>query len=195
MKQVIFSLYLAFIVFATASAQTTSEHLTFKGVPIDGTLSEYVSKMKQAGFTHIGTQDGIAILQGDFAGFKECTVGVSTLKTVNVVSTIGVIFPSHDDWSSLERNYDLLKSMLTQKYGEPSDVVEQFQGITTPTTNDDKLHELIMDRCTWYTTFVTPEGDIQLSLQKGDYGNNFVMLKYYDKINTDTVRSSAMDDL
>ena len=49
--------------------------------------------MKAAGFSYLGTQDGTAILQGDFAGFKSCTVGVSTLKAVNVVSTIGVIFP------------------------------------------------------------------------------------------------------
>ena len=44
----------------------------------------------------------------------------------------------------------------------------------------------MMDRCTWYTTFETTKGDIQLSLQKGDFGQYFVLLKYYDKINTDT---------
>ena len=103
--------------------------------------------MKQAGFTHIGTQDGTAILQRDFAGFKSCTVDVSTLKAVNVVSTIGVIFPACED------------------------------------------------RCTWYTTFETKNGDIQLSLQKGEYGQCFVLLEYYDKINTDTVRSAAMNEL
>ena len=53
----------------------------------------------------------------------------------------------------------------------------------------------MMDRCTWYTTFETTKGDIQLSLQKDDFGQYFVLLKYYDKINTDTVRSAAMDDL
>lgn len=150
-----------------------------------------VSDAIKIGYRSIDT----AILQGDFAGFKSCTVGVSTLKAVNVVSTIGVIFSSHDDWSSLERDYDHLKSMLTQKYGEPTEVVEQFQGRTNPNTNNEKLHELMMDRCTWYTTFETTKGDIQLSLQKGDFGQYFVLLKYYDKINTDTVRSAAMDDL
>ena len=112
MKRLIFSLLFVSTIFIS-SAQDKSEHLSFKGVPIDGTLNEYVSKMKAAGFSYLGTQDGTAILQGDFAGFKSCTVGVSTLKAVNVVSTIGVIFPSHDDWSSLERDYDHLKSMLT----------------------------------------------------------------------------------
>ena len=176
-------------------AQDKSEHLTFKGVPIDGTLNEYVAQMKDAGFSYLGTQDGIAILQGDFAGFKSCTVGVYTMKAVNVVSTIGVFFPPHDDWSSLERDYDFLKSMLTQKYGEPTDVVEQFQGIIDPNTNDDKLHALKMDRCTWYTTFETTKGNIQLSLQKVDLGQCVVLLRYYDKINTDTARSAAMADL
>ncbi len=168
MKRFIFSLYLAFIAFASVFAQEVSEHLIFKGVPIDGTLSEYVSKMKEAGFTHIGTHEGTAILQGDFAGFKNCTVGVSTMKTVDVVSAIGVIFPSHDNWSSLESDYDLLKSMLTQKYGEPADVVETFQGSITPKTNNEKLHELFMDRCTWYTIYRTSKGDIQLLIRKGE---------------------------
>lgn len=176
-------------------AQSNSEHLTFKGVPIDGTLSEYVLKMKSEGFKYLGEQDGTAILQGDFAGFKSCTVGVSTLKAVNVVSTIGVIFPACKDWSSLERDYEHLKSMLTQKYGEPADVVETFQGRVKQYTNNEKLHELYMDRCTWFSTFVTSKGDIQLSMQKGEYGQYFVLLKYYDKINTETVRSAAMDDL
>lgn len=88
------------------SAMAQSEHLSFKGVPIDGTLEQYVAKMKSAGFTYLGQEDGTALLQGDFAGYKGCTVGVSTLKSVNVVSTIGVIFPSCNDWSSLEQNYN-----------------------------------------------------------------------------------------
>ena len=49
-------------------SKAIQEHLTFKGVPIDGTLSEYVAKMKSAGFKYLGEQDGTAILQGDFAG-------------------------------------------------------------------------------------------------------------------------------
>lgn len=156
MKRLIFLLFFVNTILISL-AQDKSEHLSFKGVPIDGTLNEYVAKMKAAGFSYLGTQ--------------------------------------HDNWSSLERDYDHLKSMLTQKYGEPTEVVEQFQGRTNPNTNNEKLHELMMDRCTWYTTFETTKGDIQLSLQKGNFGQYFVLLKYYDKINTDTVRSAAMDDL
>ena len=71
----------------------SSEHLTFKGVPIDGTLNEYVSKLKRSGFTHIGIENGIAMLKGDFAAYKNCIIGVSTLKQKDLVSKIAVIFP------------------------------------------------------------------------------------------------------
>ena len=66
-------IFLTFVI-ACCSLMTwaQSEHLTFKGVPIDGTLTEFVTKMKTAGFTHLGTQDGMAALQGDFAGYKNC---------------------------------------------------------------------------------------------------------------------------
>lgn len=176
-------------------AQNSNEHLTFKGVPIDGSLNKYVSKMKSAGFSYIADQDGTAILQGDFAGFKGCLIVVSTLKNSDVVNTIGVIFPENDDWSSLEENYQQLKKMLTEKYGKPSQCVEEFQGYGLPSDNNEKLHRLKMDRCTYVTVFETPKGDIQLSMEHQRLSSCFVRLQYWDKINTDAVKAKAMDDL
>ncbi|MGS2765128.1 hypothetical protein [Sinomicrobium sp. M5D2P9] len=49
----------------------TSGHMTFKGVPMDGTLNAYVSKMKKSGFMPLGTKDGIAMFTGDFAALKK----------------------------------------------------------------------------------------------------------------------------
>ena len=193
MKKIVVTLFL--LMSFTLTFAQSSEHLKFKGVPIDGTLSEYVSKMKQAGFQLIGTDDGVALLEGEFAGYRGCLIGVSTLKSVNVVNTIGVVFPAREDWSSLEGDYEHLKSMLTEKYGEPADVVEKFQGYGNPQTDQEKWINLITDNCTWYTIFETKNGDIQLSLEKGDYGEYFVLLKYFDKINTESVRSAAMEDL
>ena len=195
MKKTLISLLVAFVFSTTASAQNSSEHLTFKGVPIDGTLSEYVQKMKQAGFIHTGTQDGTAILTGDFAGYKGCTIGVSTLKSTNNVNAILVIFPEWKEWASLENNYANLKSMLTEKYGEPSECMETFQGYHSPKTDMEKFISLTTNQCTWYTTFSTPKGDIQLSLDEKDIETCFVILRYFDKINTDFARAKAMDDL
>lgn len=193
MKKIVVTLFLL-MSFTLIFAQS-SEHLKFKGVPIDGTLSEYVSKMKQAGFQLVGTDDGVALLEGEFAGYRGCLIAVSTLKSVNVVNTIGVVFPARENWSSLEGDYEHLKSMLTEKYGEPSDVVEKFQGYGDPQTDQEKWINIMTDNYTWYTIFETENGDTQLSLEKGDYGEYFVLLKYFDKINTEAVRSAAMEDL
>ncbi len=61
MKRILLSLMIAFMSL-TSYAQTESPHMTFKGVSIDGTLNDYVQKMKQKGFDYLGSKDGVAIL-------------------------------------------------------------------------------------------------------------------------------------
>jgi hypothetical protein len=112
MKHIIISISLV-LTALLSPAQTkseTSDHLVFKGVPIDGTLSEYTLKMQNSGFTHIQTKDGIALLKGDFAAFKNCVIGVATQKQKDLVSKITVMFPEQ----------------VTEKYGEPKESVEKF---------------------------------------------------------------------
>lgn len=195
MKKFLFVAICALFATVAFAQSSESEHLTFKGVPIDGTLSQYVAKMKAAGFSYLGEEDGTALLKGDFAGFKGCTIGVSTLEGVDVVNRIVVLFTPYDEWSSLERDYNHLKDMLTKKYGEPSEEVEKFDNKYRADDNRSKMHELSMDRCTWFTTFSTEKGDIQLALSKYNYTSGVVVLKYFDKINTDAVMTAAMDDL
>ena len=194
MKKIIFSL-VVMLTSMTSFAQTESPHLTFKGVPIDGTLNEYVQKMKQKGFDYLGTEDGIAILTGDFAAYKGCTVGVATLKQKDLVSKITVIFPNCETWAGLSNNYFSLKEMLTEKYGKPADVTEKFQGYSDPRDDNSRMHEVKMDRCKYVTTFETPKGDIQLYIGHNSMMSCYVMLSYFDKINGDVIRAKAMDDL
>jgi len=173
----------------------TSEHLSFKGVPIDGTLNVYVSKMKQNGFTLIGTEDGTAILNGDFAGYKGCYIGVSTLKQKDLVHKIGVIFPDKNTWSTLSGNYYDLKEMLTEKYGEPSEVVEKFDTDSQPEDDNSRMYEVGLDRCKYYSIWRTSNGEIQLSIEHESVLKYFVRLGYFDKINSEIIKAKAIDDL
>lgn len=173
----------------------SSGHLTFKGVLIDGTLNEFVSKMKKNGFTLMRTENGMAMLKGDFAAYKNCIVGVATLKQKDLVSKITVMFPENDTWSNLSSDYFILKELLTEKYGEPSECVEKFQTNSQPRDDNSKMHEVRMDRCTYYTTYETDKGSIQLSIENGEFSSGFVMLSYFDKINGSIIRAKAIDDL
>ncbi|UKK52009.1 hypothetical protein L6472_05380 [Prevotella sp. E13-17] len=194
MKKMMLSLVLT-LLSLTLYAQTESPHLSFKGVPIDGTLSEYVQKMKQKGFDDMGTEDGIAILTGDFAAYKGCTIGVSTLKQKDLVSKIIVFFPDCDTWAPLSRNYFLLKEMLTEKYGEPANVIEEFQGYSEPKDDASRMTKVQIDQCKYITTFKTPKGEIQLSISHKGVMKCFVVLTYKDGINSDIIRAKAMEDL
>lgn len=179
-------------------AQTNTDasaHLTFKGVPIDGTLEQYVSKMKQNGFKHLMTEDGMALLEGDFAGYKDCNVGTSTLKQKDLVYKIVVLFPDKETWSTLSGNYFDLKNMLTEKYGKPTDVVEKFDGRSEPRSDDSKFFSVKFDQCKYYSVWQTDKGDIQLSIDHESTASCFVKLAYFDKINTEIIKKLAVDDL
>jgi hypothetical protein len=179
----------------TQTKSDTSAHLIFKGVPIDGTAESFILKMKKAGFRHVGTEDGIAMLIGDFASYKSCSVGVFTLKPKNTVSKIGVIFSERETWSGLASNYFDLKEMLTEKYGDPAEVVEEFETTVKPNDDRSKMYEVMFDRCKYYTTFRTDKGTIQLSIEHDGATSCFVRLAYRDKINGVQVKKGALDDL
>jgi len=170
-------------------------HLTFKGIPIDGTLREYVTKMEQNGFTYKRSEDGVAMLVGDFAGYRNCIVWVGTLKQQDLVSKITVIFPNHNTWSSLSFNYFSLKQMLTEKYGKPLKCVETFQSRYPPDDDGEKMYEVKFDRCKYYTVYKTAQGSIELSIEHEGVTRCFVALSYYDKINSNLRRAKVKDDL
>lgn len=191
----IFFFFLFAVISYTVFAQSASEHLTFKGVPINGTLNEFVSKLKQKGLTHIGTEDGTAILKGDFAAYKNCTVAAIALKQKNLVAKVGVMFPSLETWSSLSNNYFSLKEMLTKKYGEPEVCIEEFQTKIMQNDDNSKIHEVRMNRCKYVTGYTTEKGNIELQIKGSLTDGCYVTLIYFDKINGEIIEAEAMDDL
>ena len=192
MKTIFFTLFFGL---TTLTIAQPSQHLSFKGVPIDGTLTEFVSKMKQSDFTHLGTEEGVAILKGDFAGYKNCQVGVSTLKQKDLVYKIGVLFPEADTWSKLSENYFELKQKLTEKYGKPSECIEKFEGYSQTQDDSKKIYYVQFDRCKYYSIWQTDKGKIQLSIDHDSLRSCFVKLLYFDKINSAIINAKAIDDL
>lgn len=172
------------------------QHLTFKGVPIDGTIRDYKDAMIKAGFHYEGEEDGISILTGDFAGYKNCIIGVSTLANCDIVSKIAVIFPYNSTWSALLNDYEHLKEMMTKKYGRPKDCQEKFTGYVGD-SGDLKLLALRKGEYEWYSKFETELGTITLTIGQGNSYSTTgsAVLIYQDKINSERVNNSAIDDL
>lgn len=181
---------------APAPKPVDTNHLTFKGVYITGTLRDYVNSMKSAGFRLVSSGDGVARMSGDFAGFKGCTLLVSTIDNHDLVCSIDVLFPEQEQWGELHGDYSTLKKMLTQKYGSPASCVEKFQGLMADYLRDDnsKILQVELDNCKYITTFNAPKGRITLRIDHDDY-DCYVRLTYADKVNSAAVLSTAMSDL
>ena len=123
MKHLLCTLLLTLTV-CLCSAQT--EHMKFKGIPMEGTLQSFTLKLKAKGYVPLGTEDGVSVLKGEFAGYKNCHIYAVADKS-GMICRVCVEFPKMDKWADLESCYSSYKDMLTEKYGEPKVCVEEFQ--------------------------------------------------------------------
>ena len=51
------------------------EHLSFKGIPIEGSMNSFCQKLKEKGFTKVGTDNNFTMFVGDFTG-RQASIGV-----------------------------------------------------------------------------------------------------------------------
>lgn len=180
---------------ADSVAMEQSTHLKFKGVPIDGSLEQFVTRMGRRGFEAVSDRSAEEQhLVGDFAGFKECDVYVSTLDNNDLVAQITVCFPSQEQWKYLYGDYKNLKDMLIEKYGRPTSCVERIDRLYD-TDESSRMSAINMGNYKYNTRFSTDEGDIILSIEHRSFRLCFVQLVYRDKENGETVRDAAMEDL
>ena len=187
----IFTFFACLLIVGMSFAQ---EHLSFKGVPIDGTMREFTRAMVDVGFEYVETSNGTPILVGNFAGYEDCYIMASTAKNSNVVNAVGVMFPDRETWTSLQQDYDALKTMLTKKYGSPSKSEEKFNGDVGNYNNYFVMEALKDEEYKWFTTFSTELGDIEVTIIEGtEHHTGAVLVTYTDKANSK--KPSAIDDL
>lgn len=102
-----------------------AQHMKFNGISMGETPTVFISKLKAKGFTPI-SQNSDNILTGKFCGVEDCTIAFTTDRDA-VLSTC-VIFPGMEKWKDLKNRYNCFKSISIQKYGNPTECEEEFQG-------------------------------------------------------------------
>lgn len=68
--------------------------------------------------------------------------------------------------------------MLIEKYGNPKEEVEKFDGHSQPKDDILKMYQVKFDRCKYYSTWKTEKGEIQLSFDHYDSSGCKVKLLY-----------------
>ncbi len=197
MKRLLWIVIFTLLSIASLSAQEV-EHLKFKGVPIDGTLDEFIERLEGVGFSRITVANGVGILTGSFAGKHGCMLVTSSLNNRDLIYGVTILFPEKETWSSLLFEYDELKLMLTQKYGDPVAEEEYFNDdfVAREDTSDRlKLLALRNGECSFRIKFESPQGIIGLTLAYVEMVGYCVTLVYADNMNSSLALSSAIDDL
>ena len=92
-------IFITLAVFFAAVSVMAQEHLSFKGIPIEGSMSEFCQKLKTKGFTSIGQENNISLFTGDFTG-REATVGVTATDDGKNVFAVVVLFEPSGEWNT-----------------------------------------------------------------------------------------------
>lgn len=175
-----------------AIVSSAQEHLSFKGIPIDGSIASFCQKLKAKGFVQLESKDNIRLFKGKFTG-RNATIGVVAADNRKDVFSVTVFFEESDRWNNLVSTYEHYKDLYIEKYGQPIQCVED-----NPSRSDSNI-SLMLDlsdgRVTYASLFEAPGGMIQLSIEKGVLTYGYVMIKYQDNQNNDAKRQSDLDEI
>lgn len=196
MKKIIFLVGLLFTFLNSFSQEIQeAEHMTFKGIPINGKLSDFVSEMKNKGFTfgeHV-VKDDIVIMSGDFAG-KPAVIYILATPESKTVWKVGVFYDKQDTWLSLKLDYLQVKDVYSKKYGEPDYEKEYF---FKPYYEGDgyELQAIKAGKCIYYSSMKTDTGSISIQINKLCE----IQISYEDKLNSELnikeKENSALNDI
>ena len=182
----------------TSSSQsvTNVEHLTFMGIPIDGSLDQFVVELKKKGFALETITDSQAELTGKFAG-EDASIFVSTTPKTHLVYVVGVFYMKKTIWSAIKTQYETMKSAFIEKYGKPLELVEKFE---RPGIDGSGLEfrELSAGRGDYKAIFKikSPDGGITVQISSdGSSVGAFLSIIYFDQINLTLKDSEIYSDI
>jgi hypothetical protein len=95
------------------SSQDTKQQLDFLGIPIEGSLCDFISQMECNNFSLIEKGTEAAIMEGYFFNYQ-CTVHIDTFDENGIVCKIVVFI---DENSSNKESFRGLSRNITTEYG------------------------------------------------------------------------------
>lgn len=189
MKKILITLTVLFAVIDIMA----QEHLSFKGIPIEGSMTEFCQKLKFKGFTSIDRENNITLFSGDFTG-RQATVGVTATDDGKNVFAVVVLFDPSGEWNTLVNTYDYYKDLYSRKYGKPT--ISKENNSVHLDSNTALMAEVHQGTVVYGSVWEVTGGDIQLSIEKssGVY-EGMVMIRYRDFQNVEAKIQNDLDDI
>ena len=168
------------------------EHLSFKGIPIEGSIAEFCKKLEAKGFTSLGNEDNIEMFTGDFTG-REASVAVASTDDGKNVFSVIVFFEPSDEWNSLVSTYNYYKDLYIRKYGKPAKSKEKNPSYSD--SNGLLMWELYQGTVVWGSLWKVTGGDIEISIEKSGIDQGMVMIRYRDAQNVEAKIQKDLEDI
>ena len=182
--------------FMFVMAQTPNNHLTFKGIPITGTLENFAQELEEKGFKKISSDKKGVGFEGEFAGYSGCNIYVNKVPNRNIVYNVNVCLPDESSWVNLAVEYNKFKYMLTNKYGEPISCSETFKEGAPTFSDAAKMRSLKEGNCYYGTIWEVDNGTITVQISSiSETDGGYIRLGYYDEINRALAQKATEDDL
>lgn len=193
MKKFFLPLLLSLCTLFSAVAQTSNQPLTFKGIPVEGSVNSFCEKLIAKGAEWIGREGNACMLTGKFAGENDCDFVIKGTEKTDEIIFVMAQLPKQNNWYSLELQYRTFIKLLTTKYGEPTKTIEEFKG-GTPTDVFQKYQQVLDDECIYLTAFTVNQNIISVSLSHTD-SDARVFISYINLKNFQADQSKAINDL
>ena len=172
---------LSFIMAFSASAQ---EHLTFRGIEIDGPLPAFVQHLNKLGYVVIEERENDCLLKGVFSGVDDCVIYVLTTPNSHIVCQVAVFLPATDSWAVLKSSYLEYRDLLISKYGTPS--VDRKSFISPYYEGDGyEMQALSNDKCKYLIRIHADLGNVSLMINSKDYKRGNLLISYEDAQNAE----------
>ncbi len=188
MKELFISLFL--VCFSICGF--AQEHLSFKGIQIEGSMTAFCQKLKAKGFSQLGRDNNFTLFTGDFTG-RQANVGVASTDDGKNVHSVVVLFDKSEDWNTLVNTYDYYKALYIRKYGEPNACLEY-----NPSKSDSNIslmYQLGQGTVTYASEWNVIGGTIELLIEKVDYSKGMVVIKYRDSQNVEAKIQKDLEDI
>ena len=188
MKKLFICLMVMFVSLSS-SAQTTFPHLSFMGIPLNGTIDRFQAKLSAKGVyvNHVANKTigvGCRVFKGSFSGKKADIYVYYNDKTKIVYRAKAVIEASEKEFQ--DNNYKYFESMLNAKYS----YAETEKGNHD---NHESISWLVptLDENSFYKYL----GVIDLYCSSYSYLQYSVHVDYTDTVNKQKSDNQNMDDL
>lgn len=182
----------------------------FKGNEITGTVDQFGTKLSSQGFTFIGKESYGSAYTGRFAGMNDCIVILLPVENSKDIASVSVLIGlkfdgydihSYETWERLLKDYEDLKDLMTEKYGEPTEQNVGFTRDAYTGSSSQKLHSVKEGQCEYYSKWGDPDVDkmvVRLSINGGKsmgFDCAIIVLNYYNVEKANSSKKEIIDDL